>query len=78
MSQLYRTMTGQSTTSIDTSKPTPLSRMTTSDPKTGVLNHLTDHQRELLSDFKQKLEAEGWWSPIGLNGHPTHDDGTLL
>jgi hypothetical protein len=44
----------------------------------GVLNHLTEAQAEKLVAFKEKLEKDGWWTPDGINGKPSHDDGTLL
>lgn len=52
--------------------------MTTTNTQTGVLNHLTEAQEEKLVQFKAKLLKDGWWSPDGVNGKPTHDDGTLL
>ena len=84
MSQLYRTLTGQSQNS-DHSKdhflaPTSssLTKTTTTDPVSGVLNHLTEPQSKKLDEFKARLLKEGWWRPDGVNGKPTHDDGTLL
>jgi len=79
--QLYRTLTGQSQTSKadgSPSTPTSLSRMTTTNTQTGVLNHLSEQQEQKLEQFKEVLEKEGWWKPDGINGKPTHDDGTLL
>ncbi|KAK5945478.1 hypothetical protein PMZ80_002683 [Knufia obscura] len=79
--QLYRTLTGQSQNSKtdgSPATPTSLSRMTTTNTQTGVLNHLTEQQEHKLVEFKEKLQADGWWSPDGINGKPTHDDGTLL
>lgn len=55
-----------------------LVRVTTANTQTGVLNHLTEVQEHRLVEFKQKLETDGWWSADGINGKPTHDDGTLL
>jgi hypothetical protein len=86
MSQLIRTLTGQSQKSNQSKEQQPnltpvtstLTRTTTTDPLSGVLNHLTEAQIRKLDDFKQKLQKDGWWSPEGVNGHPTHDDGTLL
>jgi len=52
--------------------------MTTTNTQTGVLNHLTEQQVQLLDQFKEKLQHDGWWSPDAVNGKPTHDDGTLL
>ncbi len=87
MSALYRTLTGQSqksdhtqhTVGSTTSQPHPtLTRTTTTDPLTGTLNHLTSPQEHKLDEFKEKLLKAGWWSPDGVNGKPTHDDGTLL
>jgi hypothetical protein len=82
---LYRTLTGQSQkshqseTSHVSSKPAAsLQKTTTTDPYSGVLNHLTEPQIQKLVDFKERLEKDGWWSPDGVNGKPTHDDGTLL
>jgi hypothetical protein len=43
-----------------------------------VLNHLTEAQAVKLDEFKDILLKEGWWTPDGLNGKPSHDDGTLL
>ena len=51
---------------------------TTTDPLTGTLNHLTPAQEHKLEEFKEKLRKTKWWSPDGVNGKPTHDDGTLL
>lgn len=79
--QLYRTLTGQSQASKadgSPADPSSLSRMTTTNTQTGVLNHLTEEQKGLLVQFKQKLEQDGWWSPDAVNGKATHDDGTLL
>lgn len=89
MNQLYRTLTGQSQDGQEgqasqdaqqtlSPKPPPLGRTTTTDPLTGTLNHLTEKQLDLLDEFKERLEKEGWWKPDGVNGKPTHDDGTLL
>ncbi|KAI1626772.1 CRAL-TRIO domain-containing protein [Exophiala viscosa] len=83
MSQLHRTMTGQSQQShiseqtIPANSPT-LSRTTTADPLTGTINHLTPVQEEKLQEFKRQLEKGGWWTPNGVNGKPSHDDGTLV
>ena len=82
MSQLYRTITGQSEKSQQTvpanSSSSNLSRTTTADPLTGTLNHLTPVQEEKLQEFKRQLEKGGWWTPNGVNGKASHDDGTLL
>ncbi|KAK5199284.1 hypothetical protein LTR96_003345 [Exophiala xenobiotica] len=82
MSQLYRTLTGQSQTSHQsdrsTQAPPTLSRTTTTDPLTGTLNHLVPAQEGKLDEFKKQLQKGGWWSPDGVNGKPTHDDATLL
>jgi hypothetical protein len=84
MSALYRTLTGQSQRSnhtehsVGTHAAPTLTRTTTTDPLTGTLNHLNPAQEQKLEDFKQKLEKAKWWSPMGANGKPTHDDGTLL
>jgi hypothetical protein len=84
MTGLYRTSTGQSQKSqrserSHASKPSvALQRTTTTDPYSGVLNHLTEPQLEKLVQFKDKLEKDGWWTPNGVNGKPSHDDGTLL
>jgi hypothetical protein len=82
MSQLYRTLTGQSQTSLhsdrSTQAPPTLSRTTTTDPLTGTLNHLVPAQEGKLDEFKKQLQKGGWWSPDGVNGKPTHDDATLL
>ncbi|KIV85309.1 hypothetical protein PV11_01015 [Exophiala sideris] len=83
MSQLYRTITGQSQKShiseqtIPANSPT-LSRTTTADPLTGTINHFTAVQEEKLREFKRQLEKGGWWTPNGVNGKPSHDDGTLV
>ncbi len=81
--QLYRTLTGHSQNSktdgtLAPSTPTSLSRLTTTNTQTGVLNHLSEEQEHKLLEFKQVLQKDGWWSPDGINGKPTHDDGTLL
>jgi hypothetical protein len=84
MSTLYRTLTGQSQKShhsdhtVGSQAHPTLTRTTTTDPLTGTLNHLTPPQELKLEEFKEKLQKEGWWSPNGVNGKPTHDDGTLL
>ena len=87
MSALYRTLTGQSqkseqtthTTNSTVSQARPtVTRTTTTDPLTGTLNHLTTPQLHKLDEFKEKLQKTGWWAPDGINGKPTHDDGTLL
>ncbi|EXJ79828.1 hypothetical protein A1O3_08113 [Capronia epimyces CBS 606.96] len=85
MSQLYRTFTGQSQKShhshqTDASTPThpTLSRTNTADPLTGTLHHLTPVQEEKLEEFKERLLKAGWWTPDGVNGKASHDDGTLL
>jgi hypothetical protein len=78
MSQLYRTLTGQSQKSHQSETLAPAQTNTTTDPLSGVLNHLTEPQGNKLDDFKQRLQKGGWWSPEGINGKPTHDDGTLL
>ena len=75
---LYRTLTGQSQRSDPESEPPPISNISTTDPLTGTLNHLTEHQSQLLVDFKEKLQKDGWWVPQGINGKASHDDGTLL
>lgn len=84
--QLYRTLTGQSQTSHKSSeesstalpaRPT-ITRTTTTGTLVGVLNHLTEAQAVKLDEFKSVLTKEGWWTPHGLNGKPSHDDGTLL
>lgn len=79
---MYRTLTGQSQKSekshASSKPPVSLQRTTTTDPYSGVLNHLTEPQARKLVEFKEKLEKDGWWSPAGVNGKPTHDDGTLL
>lgn len=81
--QLYRTLTGSSqksgqATNNSLAPPTDLSKITTTNTQTGVLNHLSEHQETLLEEFKEKLQQDGWWSPDAVNGKPTHDDGTLL
>lgn len=83
MATLVRTLTGQSQKSGQSKDganlgPPQLSRMTTTNTQTGVLNHLSPDQIQLLDDFKELLQKEGWWAPDGINGKPTHDDGTLL
>ena len=85
MGSLYRTITGQSHRSqlsdganvAHPAQPT-LTRTTTTDPNSGVLNHLTEAQGVKLVEFKELLRKDGWWTPEGPNGHPSHDDGTLL
>lgn len=78
--QLIRTLTGSSQKSSQTENGLhpALTKMTTTNSQFGVLNHLTESQAEKLQQFKDKLEHDGWWSPSGINGKPTHDDGTLL
>lgn len=82
MSQLYRTLTGQSHQSHHSEHSTQahptLTRTTTTDPLTGTLHHLTPTQEEKLVDFKKELQKGGWWTPDGINGKPSHDDATLL
>ena len=83
MAALVRTLTSSSQRSQQSKDAgpngaPPLSRMTTTNVQTGVLNYLTEHQADLLVEFKEKLQKDGWWSPDGINGKPTHDDGTLL
>ena len=85
MGSLYRTLTGQSQRSNKShhsdgpgSAYPVLTRTTTTDPLSGVLNHLTDAQVRKLDEFKELIQKEGWWTPEGLNGKPSHDDGTLL
>jgi hypothetical protein len=84
MSALYRTLTGQSQKShhsdhtVGSQAHPTLTRTTTTDPLTGTLNHLTAPQEHKLDEFKEQLQKAGWWSPEGINGKPTHDDGTLL
>lgn len=83
MAALYRTLTGQSQKSHQSEQSshvahTVLTKTTTTDPLTGTLNHLTPVQEEKLDEFKAQLLKTGWWSPDGVNGKPTHDDGTLL
>jgi len=75
---LYRTLTGQSQHSNHSEKSTQIEKTSTTDPLTGTLNHLTPHQAALLDEFKERLLIGGWWNPEGVNGKPTHDDGTLL
>jgi hypothetical protein len=82
---IYRTLTGQSQRSnkshhsdISGSAHPVLTRTTTTDPLSGSLNHLTEAQLDKLDDFKALLQRDGWWTPDGLNGKPSHDDGTLL
>jgi hypothetical protein len=82
---LYRTLTGQSQRSqkshhseISAPAQPSLTRTTTTDPLSGSLNHLTEAQLDKLDDFKTLLQKDGWWTPDGLNGKPSHDDGTLL
>lgn len=55
-----------------------LSKITTTNTQTGVLNHLSPQQEKLLEEFREKLTKDGWYQPDGINGKPTHDDGTLL
>ncbi|KIW17163.1 hypothetical protein PV08_04354 [Exophiala spinifera] len=82
MSQLYRTLTGQSHQSHrsdhSTQAQSTVTRTTTTDPLTGTLNHLTAAQEERLVEFKKELQVGGWWTPDGVNGKPSHDDATLL
>lgn len=81
--QLIRTWTG---TSQKEQEPhdninrgqAPLTRTTTTNTQTGVLNHLTEAQELKLDEFKERLQKDGWWSPDAVNGKPTHGDGTLL
>lgn len=81
--QLIRTLTGTSQVSQEPHDninrgQAPLTRSTTTNTQTGVLNHLNEAQEAKLVDFKERLQKDGWWSPDGVNGKPTHDDGTLL
>ena len=79
MSQLYRTLTGQSQKSYkSTQANSTLTKTTTTDPFSGVLNHLTESQSHKLDQFKDRLEKDGWWTREGVNGKASHDDGTLL
>lgn len=78
MAQLYRTLTGQSTASKEQALGAKLSQVGTTGSQAGVLNHLTEAQAHKLDQFKERLLKDGWWSPDGVNGKPTHDDGTLL
>ena len=85
MDSLYRTVTSQSQRSHKShhtdgsgSAHPVLTRTTTTDPLSGVLNHLTEGQVKKLDEFKELLQKEGWWTPEGLNGKPSHDEGTLL
>lgn len=55
-----------------------LSKVGTTGSQAGVLNHLTETQAHKLDEFKERLLKDGWWSPDGVNGKATHDDGTLL
>lgn len=74
MDTLYRTLTGQSHRSSASGPSTSRA----GHGNTGVLNHLTDRQQKLLAEFKERLRQDGWWSPDGVNGQPSHDDPTLL
>lgn len=78
--QLIRTLTGtsQKSSQQENGLHPALTKMTTQNSQYGVLNHLSEGQEEKLQQFKDKLEKDGWWSPNGINGKPTHDDGTLL
>lgn len=81
--QLIRTLTGTSQQTPETQDninrgQAPLTRTTTTNTQTGVLNHLTEAQEAKLVEFKERLQKDGWWSPDAVNGKPTHDDGTLL
>lgn len=79
--QLIRTLTGTSQTQESDNinrGQAPLTRTTTTNTQTGVLNHLTEAQGVKLDEFKERLQKDGWWSPDAVNGKPTHDDGTLL
>ena len=81
MGSLYKTLTGQSEHSGVAHPVNPvLTRTTTTDPLSGVLNHLTEAQGKKLDEFKELLRKDGWWTPPGAgpNGKPSHDDGTLL
>ncbi|KIX10151.1 uncharacterized protein Z518_01232 [Rhinocladiella mackenziei CBS 650.93] len=82
MSPLHRTLTGQSHSSHHSDHSTQaystLTKTTTTDPLAGTLNHLTPVQEQKLEEFKDRLLKGGWWSPDGVNGKPSHDDGTLL
>ena len=80
---LVRTLTGTSVKSQYNDGPPngarmDLSQITTTNTTTGVLNHLSSDQIALLEEFKAKLETDGWYKSDGVNGKPTHDDGTLL
>lgn len=78
MAQLVRSLTGQSVKSFNEPVSPVLARTTTTDAQTGTLNHLSEAQEQKLQEFKDKLGQDGWWSPDGVNGKATHDDGTLL
>jgi len=85
MSQLYRTLTGQSQRSHHSGHSTETRHSIhrtgttlTIDPLAGVLNHLSPAQEEKLEQFKEWLQKDGWWTPPGPNGKASHDDATLL
>ncbi|RMD42823.1 hypothetical protein DV735_g2309, partial [Chaetothyriales sp. CBS 134920] len=81
MHALRRKHSDQSDVSKDEGIPASarnLAHHTAMDPLSGVLNHLTETQVQKLDEFKDKLSKDGWWTPNGPNGRPSHDDGTLL
>ncbi|RMZ80514.1 hypothetical protein DV737_g2905, partial [Chaetothyriales sp. CBS 132003] len=85
MNHLRRTHTGLSDKSSSSKDDQPVPASATDlahhaaiDPLSGVLNHLTAAQVRKLDEFKEKLSKDGWWTPAGPNGRPSHDDGTLL
>lgn len=80
MGSLYRTLTGQSQKSNveDVNNLTNVKSIDPADPLSGYLNHLNPLQQERLEEFKAKLQKDGWWTPEGPNGRPSHDNATLL
>ncbi|KAK5094522.1 hypothetical protein LTS08_008574 [Lithohypha guttulata] len=62
MAQLYRTLTGSSQKSGQTNgsglAPPDLAQITTTNTRTGVLNHLSEHQASLLDEFKERLQKD--------------------
>jgi hypothetical protein len=79
MSALARVSTEQSQKShISNNSDPKLHKTATVDSQFGVVNHLTEPQAQKLEQFRERLLKDGWWTPNGVNGKPSHDEGTLL
>ena len=44
----------------------------------GHIGHLTDEEHEAFESFKKLATDAGLYKEVGVNGKPTHDDGTLV